>query len=56
MIAKKLNEPFASVFTVAAAGQMLMPDLIFSGRESEELTQWKQHEMDVLGLIDALNI
>ena len=38
-IAEKLNEFFASVLTAEDTGQLHVPELMFSGRESEELRQ-----------------
>ncbi|XP_061469435.1 uncharacterized protein LOC133378834 isoform X1 [Rhineura floridana] len=52
--AEKLNEFFASVFTVEDIGQIPEPELTFAGRDSEELRQIVVTREEVLGLIDNI--
>ncbi|KAG6940840.1 hypothetical protein G0U57_011320 [Chelydra serpentina] len=55
VIAKKLNEFFASVFTAEDVREIPKPELSFVGDKSEELRQIEVSLEEVLELIDKLN-
>ncbi|KAM7181807.1 uncharacterized protein RBU57_000458 [Macrochelys suwanniensis] len=55
VIAEKLNEFFASVFTAEDVGEIPQPELTFVGNKSEELSQIEVSVEEILELIDKLN-